>query len=100
MLKVFTTHRGQHSRGSSSTKFGGPDTKILVVVADEDFDEDKPIHPNNSKIKQIVKAGEYYSQHTTQRSKRYTHAMARAYEIFLSMEAETAIKNATQGSKP
>ena len=62
--------RGQHSRGSSANRFGGPDTYVAVTACPEGIQHPKYLRRDRLRARGIDYKyfGEGYAQHTGPRS--------------------------------
>ena len=81
--------RSQHSVGSSSNTFGGPDRYVAAVVrpADSEPVGTHPLSTHNIRRYgwEVISCGEGYSRHTGPRS-MYGMAVARAEQIKAEIE--------------
>ena len=80
--------RSQHSRGSSSHTFGGPDTYVAVVSGPEPLNHRTPLNQYNLSRRgyTITYCGEGYREHSGPRS-ALGRALARAAEL-VTMEVK------------
>ena len=82
MKTAYVEIRGQHSRGSSSNQFGGPDTYVAVQVVPDGVERLKALNRKLAEQRgiEIIVVGEGYSKHDGPRSS-LGKAIARAEEI-------------------
>lgn len=83
MPQYFRVTRGQHSRGSSANTFGGPDTYMAVVVVPDDVEFNEGRTPLNKRLLEskgirVYHCGEFYHDHTSDRSRLYQGCLAQA----------------------
>ena len=97
MKTAYVEIRGQHSRGSSSNQFGGPDTYVAVQVVPEGVERLKALNRQVARNRgiEIIRVGEGYREHQGPRSmlgraKKRAHKIAREYnevrETFMQPE--------------